>query len=564
MRRRFTRPAGLRLALALALAVSLLLGLAGNTQAANPPTQLTTSPTTKTGPRTDGQTVVWQEGRGLLAVRLSDLKVFPVVTLAAPQAIKQFDLDGNFVIWEQFDSACTSMCDGPIYGKNLATGQTFRVSPEYYGRNIAISGQWAAYVTQVPAPGATAEGIRVRNLNTLADPTTVQVFYAVQGQLVMDGDRLLWGQTLAAYQTGTGKERWQLVTMKIGDSAPVVLDQADYDDYGALDQGGWDLQGDLAVYAINRQLQAVNLKTGEHRLIAKPDQRPAQHPTTDGRYIFWEDPRSYNDQAPTDYQQALQGYDFQTASYLGNVVLTGNNTNPQARGGSLVWNSNGGNIENRQIYRASIADSLPTAPRQAFGSANRTYFPATGHYLGGVFQNFWNKHGGLAVFGFPQTEEFEALDPDTGQVLTVQYFERQRYEYHPENKGTPYEVLLGRLGLAEAQRQGLMNSAPFQPANPPTQGRCQWFPATRHKVCDSFADYWQSHGLDLGEPGNSYRESLALFGLPISEPFTDPKSGLLVQYFERARFEYHPENKGTPYEVLLSLLGNQELKTRGW
>src|SRR5204863_7876013 len=28
-----------------------------------------------------------------------------------------------------------------------------------------------------------------------------------------------------------------------------------------------------------------------------------------------------------------------------------------------------------------------------------------------------------------------------------------------------------------------------------------------------------------------------------------------MQYFERAVFEYHPENKGTPYEVLLSQLG---------
>jgi hypothetical protein len=29
-----------------------------------------------------------------------------------------------------------------------------------------------------------------------------------------------------------------------------------------------------------------------------------------------------------------------------------------------------------------------------------------------------------------------------------------------------------------------------------------------------------------------------------------------VQYFERARFEYHPENQ-PPYDVLLGLLGRQ-------
>jgi hypothetical protein len=36
-----------------------------------------------------------------------------------------------------------------------------------------------------------------------------------------------------------------------------------------------------------------------------------------------------------------------------------------------------------------------------------------------------------------------------------------------------------------------------------------------------------------------------------------------VQYFERARFEFHPE--ATPeYQVLLALLGSEYLKRRGW
>jgi len=35
-----------------------------------------------------------------------------------------------------------------------------------------------------------------------------------------------------------------------------------------------------------------------------------------------------------------------------------------------------------------------------------------------------------------------------------------------------------------------------------------------------------------------------------------------VQYFERAVFEYHPENKGTPYEVLLSQLGTFRYRTK--
>lgn len=563
MKRRFVWQPGIRVALALLLAVSLLLGIGEPVRAASSPTQLTTSPNLKTGPRTDGQTVVWQDGNSLQAARFPDHKIFPVVTLTAPQAIKQFDMDGNFVIWEQYDSTCASFCDGPVYGKNLVTGQQFRVSPEYYGRNIAVSGKWAVYVTQVPVPGTIAEGIRARNLETLEDPTTVSVFYAVADQLVLDGDRLLWGQTLASYQTGTGKERWQLVTMQLNGGSPLILDQADYNEYGTLNQNGWDLNGDLAVYAINQQLRAINLKTGERRVITETDQRTAQHPTTNGRYVFWEDPRSYNAQYPQDYQQTLQGYDFPNGSYLGSVILTGNNTNPRSRGDNLAWNRGSG--DSRQIYSSSILDLLPTAPQLASGSGDRAYFPQTGHYLGGVFKNFWGKNGGLAVFGFSQTEEFEELNRDTGKVFTVQYFERQRYEYHPENKGTPYEVLLGRLGADEALRQGLIYTTPFKAVKNTSEAGCLWFPATQHKLCGSFAAYWQSHGLDLSEPGNSYRESLALFGLPISESYTDnTQGGVTVQYFERARLEYFPANKGTPYEVLLGLLGNQELKIRGW
>src|SRR5207253_4450759 len=46
----------------------------------------------------------------------------------------------------------------------------------------------------------------------------------------------------------------------------------------------------------------------------------------------------------------------------------------------------------------------------------------------------------------------------------------------------------------------------------------------------------------------------------------NPTSGrsYLVQYFERSRFEYHPENAGTPYEVLLGLLGTQLSQKRGY
>jgi hypothetical protein len=175
----------------------------------------------------------------------------------------------------------------------------------------------------------------------------------------------------------------------------------------------------------------------------------------------------------------------------------------------------------------------------------------TGQDIAQVFQSFYAQSGGLAVFGYPITATL-----DEGGY-TVQYFERQRLEYHPELAGTSYQILLGLVGEDAAQSLGLNASKPFQPlpATTGSDGTCTFMPETGHRVCAGFRDFWRGHGVNLGDPGTSFRESLALFGYPLSEEFTDPATGLTVQYFQRARFEYHPEFAGTPNVVELSLLG---------
>lgn len=186
----------------------------------------------------------------------------------------------------------------------------------------------------------------------------------------------------------------------------------------------------------------------------------------------------------------------------------------------------------------------------------RVYFPQTGHYLSYGFLDFWRHQGGLQVFGYPITEEL------TENGRTVQYFERARVEYHPESAGTPYEVELGLVGVQVAQPQGLLNTAPFQPLPATTQSdaNCEFYPQTGHRLCFGFKTYWHRHGLQLGDPGVSTRESLALFGYPISEEFQE--NGVTVQYFERARFEYYPDNPPA-YRVLGGLLGNAVARQNG-
>src|SRR5215210_1738224 len=87
-------------------------------------------------------------------------------------------------------------------------------------------------------------------------------------------------------------------------------------------------------------------------------------------------------------------------------------------------------------------------------------------------------------------------------------------------------------------------SLPRTPADAQVNSRT--FSETGKTVQGSFLDYWQRNG------------GLAQQGLPISGELqersaTDGKI-YTVQYFERAVFELHPENKA-PYNVLLSLLG---------
>jgi len=79
-------------------------------------------------------------------------------------------------------------------------------------------------------------------------------------------------------------------------------------------------------------------------------------------------------------------------------------------------------------------------------AADCSTLAATGHTLRGTFLRYWQANGGLAVFGFPLTEEFTEKNAADGKTYTVQYFERNRFEYHPENAGGRYEVLLGLLG----------------------------------------------------------------------------------------------------------------------
>lgn len=71
------------------------------------------------------------------------------------------------------------------------------------------------------------------------------------------------------------------------------------------------------------------------------------------------------------------------------------------------------------------------------------WFDETKHFVGGGFYRFWMERGGLPIFGYPISDEFDLADPAApGGKRTVQVFERAVMEYWPEDPGQPIKLRL--------------------------------------------------------------------------------------------------------------------------
>jgi len=96
-------------------------------------------------------------------------------------------------------------------------------------------------------------------------------------------------------------------------------------------------------------------------------------------------------------------------------------------------------------------------------------------------------------------------------------------ELHPYNPD-PYKVLLGLLVDELDYRFSAVDQARIPPSN---NAFHHYFPETRHVVSYAFLDYFREAG------------GLDIFGYPRSEFMSE--DGYIVQYFQRARMEWHPE-----------------------
>lgn len=213
--------------------------------------------------------------------------------------------------------------------------------------------------------------------------------------------------------------------------------------------------------------------------------------------------------------------------------------------------------QGKTAYYNFVVNTASKSPVPPTGGGHT--FKETGFAVAGRFWDVWQ--GGrsfedsLYINGYPITALRDEVSPTDGKTYRTQWFERTRFELHPENQ-SPNDVLLGLLGVSAAQ--GRQNEEPFKPvANP--GGNQQWFSETRHTLGDynseggrAIINFWSQRG------------DIRQFGLPISQPFMETNKAdgktYLVQYFERQRFEYHPENKGTRFQVLLGRLGAEQVK----
>jgi len=154
------------------------------------------------------------------------------------------------------------------------------------------------------------------------------------------------------------------------------------------------------------------------------------------------------------------------------------------------------------------------------------YFPATGHWVEGEFLAKYEsvEDAGL-IFGNPITE----IITDRISLTKVQYFERARFELHNDDFPSVQLTYLGELTYEAGPSLSV----------PATAQACKRFQSNGPRVCFAFLRFLEDHG------GIDY------FGFPISG--FEIHNGYIVQYFQRARFEWHPDQPAGQQVVLTNL-----------
>lgn len=282
-----------------------------------------------------------------------------------------------------------------------------------------------------------------------------------------------------------------------------------------------------------------DLSTNKETLVSNA--RSAQvRPVTNGKVIVWQDYR--NEPDVKGFNSDIYGYDIASKQEFLISTAADQQSDPAISGNIVVWSDfRKGEDFNADLYGYDLASKQEFLISGAPGSQLE---PAISGNLV-VWSDFRNdvKGANSDIYGYDLAGKREfPIYVGPGQQSSPQIV-GNTIAWEDRSKGDADTDIMGA-------------TVPITPLAPPVAlpgTGSQTFPETGKPLSGIFLDYWKSHG------------GLAQQGFPISgvigevsdlngKPYT-------VQYFERAVFEYHPEEK-PPYNVLLSQLGTFQYKKK--
>ena len=164
------------------------------------------------------------------------------------------------------------------------------------------------------------------------------------------------------------------------------------------------------------------------------------------------------------------------------------------------------------------------------------FFSDTGHWVTGEFLDYYEQNPNAAIdYGSPVSPAFDAYLSKDPAGTKIQYFERARFELHPENP-PGLRVILTLVGEYFYDHDEIDASILI----PTHSSDCRNIPRDGLPVCHAFLQYFESYG------------GIAQFGYPLSGLVFH--EGQMVQYFQRARFEWN-RNLPNGRKVTLSNIG---------
>ncbi len=485
-------------------------------------------------------------------------RLVPGLTSSTGTEIRSLSATGQLIVWEDHrdgepDIYLFDTNDG--YESRIASEDAFRRSPSVSASAIVwIEGEDAdervvqlmdlaedaeAQLSDGPArvdrPAISSELVAWQE--RIDDRWVIQVvsrngeYVATLGEDLLNSGRPAADERRIVWQ-GFDGESWNIYQY-----------DADADQIESLTNGPDDdqspaISGDHVVFVRHAT------EGGHPEIIARPigdsDERTlvtghfVQQPSIHDSVVVWEDWRSG---LPDVY-----AYDLDTDETFA-IARSQEAYTPVVSGSLVAW-VGGNDPAAQRVQTMDIQERLPTDPQEppAVPSPDQLYIPETQHFVSGGFKSFWQANGGPQILGYPLTTEFAETDPDTGEEIVVQYFERVKLEFHP-NAPEDNRIRLALLGEEAAPQAQMEPVEPFE--NDEVR---RFFPETGHGISYGFKEFWEENG------------GLELFGFPITSEFTE--NGRTVQYFQRARFEFDPESETG--EVSLGLLGREELQDRGW